>query len=1570
MSERRRLPALFEPRLKECLELKAYRDFNEGSWGAWFGQVQKALRESVWAGNAIQHCHLDFTDCVWADPLPLLSLALSLVEFEQKGGTVSIAFPSPPDLSERRSHEQYIEQSRLLKYLAREGLLELLAFPKVTTFPGQSLAIQSKRIVTIGSDQATPENFGERLKRLAELPAPLAFEESTCLKATILQLRRPDPDDASPLDAIDQWVEQALYRDIERVVDDKVPRWAQRGLTYRLLMFLRETLHNVAEHAYAESGLAAVYVRYREGALGQAPSTWYRLDKHVQRESNNNNAPLLQTKKMAEAFARTRTGFFEVYVLDGGCGLCQTMGRVPSRDDKDPVHQTMLDVFDRWCSSKRNRSTEYGGLYLIRLLLEPVHDYVRVRDEDTWWGTDLPVPTSEQGIRLAGQIALKARGLEHTGESIRGVAWTSRMSWLERTDTVSREWCGLDKEEDNARVLSVLQETDSDLSILDGINIYDRRFGSDPWNEPTNAPKHARQMLLLLPGRYWMKNRIQDEIAQVLKGIQPMSDGCLIIGDIASEEAITYLAAVQNASKFTQPPLSFLARVTLVTRNLKVCVLEKDERQLFHARESLSWKYVYRSIAGARFRAQSLTQYVRLIRLHDARRLWEIARPNTSVVHGSVGRAFLDELIDWNDMVLDCYLDFPETLTHPVCREIYRVTLERLTGLFPGQDCQLSALDSLLDSLVVRFNADRHPHFRFKDERGRRVREEPPRKDLRIGTVQVSGLTERIASGEGTQVFHFFKHPNGTAAGHYLLPWLAVPSRKTLELPLSEHPLRPGAYRRVGRTPVIARDGWKAYHLPRFDKSEQPVYEQGPRDSYRAWQEPSRTTMKIGHWRYGGHHDLLSVNLMLAFDTELDRISLVLAGSLARWVYANLFRTFCLENAHLTVAGQSLRGAIEQDRYQRLLPEDLADQNPVLLYPSHPVTDHVVDRFLSFIGDHNRLEEIRARMLPMLAIRRHRGGSGLQLSGLTLDRLEGIRFGYGKKRPPVVFFDDAMISGRTYEELKRLLRSKGFKDVYSLVLLDRQRLPSADHVGGKRHVCYWRQDVPSMGSRAHCPLCQALSRVQDLSTSIVSQEHRRRIESWLKHWKAHNPTTDWSEGLRPSPISLLKADRKFGIVPDEKQPGVYRQIGDDSQRIRLSNSAGLVAWVTELHAMTSRDDLPLSLLQKENLDPEVRIQLVASQLLLYFGELDAALAHDLGLQLLAALWDAEEHDRNTALAVLTLVACGNAYLSHTIKEFMKNEVRQHLVARDKDMPWFNVDLVILIAFCLELRFLEDSPELERASRLLKPGSTRRDVYWRLHREVQDVQGAAHTSPLHRLTGWDALPPDYSGSIPNIIASVGQLKAISTQFQRHWLQPDADAYKKFGEVLAAIGQESTALESNLRNLLEAIKLGSGTTADIFQACQKHAVKLLEAGTKLHAALFLPWGFHTDGDKKECKMLRAMEYVLLQRGEIDGKSIVFHKSNSLSDEIDAGKLMKRNLMEAYVVWDTEVTRALREILTNARWAEGDPIPCPWDNCQHSPTSAHLWIRVIPARQYALIELANRTSKPSDIVEEDTR
>ncbi len=1572
------LPKLFERQFTEgVLTLVAARDLNERSWGAWFGELQAALDERQWKGHDIRVCVIDLRPCRWADPLPLLSLALSLANFEAKGGEVRLFLPETcpkPSVIQRADSGQNIHQrecldrERLLKFMAREGFLDLLARAQpVTTLEGTSKPLQQTRQTWSGTQPLTTE----RIPELRELRPSLAFEESTCVPAVLLDLATEPPSSVTDtLERIDQWVRRAIQTRIHPVVMDKVPAWAHGGLLYRLQILLRETLHNIVEHAYGkDGGLAAVYVRYREGRLGQAPTAWSAMEPHIKREDDGSRIALMKAFPTYQAFSRTRAGFFEVYILDGGCGLIERLLQNEAvqhlRKLPNPLNEVMREVFNGR-STRPDRPTEKGGIYLLRHLLEPARDYLRARDADAWWGRELPLPMTQSETTPAAQFTADAGAARHDCRPVSGLAWTARLSWLDRMDSAALPEVGNWREmtqKDRHPLLAILRSNATETSDL-SISVEDWRLTESAWS--SQAHDQGADILMVLPHRDWMKNRIQDRLAEPVNANRLRPNGTLVVGDIVSEEALTYLLAIRRARRLVTDFNAVPARIILVTRDLRSIVLclqdglyqeDGDGTAAFVSGKSL-W---------------SLSDYFHALRSHDGRRLWE------TIDSGEDGpqSAFRREWVDWHDgRCLDGYLDFPATLTNPICRAIYNLTLEHLTALFPQRDCRLIPLDNLVESLVIRFRAQQRPrNSAFTNDTRAGV------IDVYVGSIRVTGFTEQdhTSQNENPTVFHFFCHPSGDSfgrpsdgsSGYYLLPWLE-PLRGAPPHDCSAATQPRDRYRRIGRTPGIAQGGWKAFRVPRFDEEGHCQYEATPHETYVAWQDPSRTPLRLGHWSYGGHHDLLTVNLLLAFDTELDQISLALGGKLARFVYANLFRALGISREHLKDDGKRLWDMIEKDAFRRLIPGGNAEYGGILIFPSHPVTDHVLGRLTGWLQDQDMLHTVLNHCVPILPLRRHRGGSGLQLSGLTLERLQS--FVTKDSVPPVTFFDDAMISGHTFQQMKSLLYGLGFHRVYSLTMLDRQRLPSAHHVNRQvnlslkgeapnyQNVCYWRLDAPTIGSRAHCPLCKGLGRVKDLAGGIKSPERRERALHWLDIWMDRSPATDWGDaGLRPIPLELNKANRKFCIVPDPNNSTAWKQAGTDGKEIVLTNSAGLVAWVTELHSITARDDLAVKLLapNSDKLTPEVRIQLCASQLLLFQGEFDRDLAAKLGCQLVLALFEAQFHDRNTALAAITLLACGNKFLTEAL-EWLQASRRSgdDSVVSDRET---NLDFLTL----LELSNVTETRirSTLRPSPAIFSAPVRRETYRLLQETICSGEPDHHSSPFSRLKDL-SLPVKSAdrGHLERVIEAAASLQRRLEQISPDWFRYHngvAPLFENFDDFRKAVGDRLGQLTAPLIKILDSRPRVTTSNVDLDQ-CKDLATDVLADGHRVALAVFTPLGLARLRNKHRPFVMDELHNaVSLAR---KGDRFIAIAELTEFDYREAARCLDAGKEEYYVVWDRLIRNALDRILSNVRHADKEPIPCPWPETadasrDQQAETAHLWVRLDIQKEYVAILLRNR-------------
>lgn len=1528
------------------LHVRIADELHDAGWAAWFGSIQEALRLSRMGDEQFNRCLVDFQDCTWADPLPLLSLSISLLEFERNGGHVGIKLPPIPAEQDRNPLDP---RHKLLRFLAREGFMDLLCRPAVISIPKQDAYREVARsVLECVESVKSPDSrrtttsldwtcTNEQVDRIKELNVPLIFERATCLPAKILMVGQVTPNSRT-LEDIGDWVDLQLAKAIDPVVSDMVPGWAQGGVRYRLLTFLRECLHNVAEHAYTDGGFVAVYVRYREGRLSESPENWKRINKFLERESDQRKVPLLtpshtpsaqtaaESRARPDAFENMRSGFFEVYILDAGKGLLKPL--VDSGAAASSLSGVMHSIFLDGLSRKgKKRETKQGGLWLVRKLLEPVGDYLRVRDEDDWWGTELPLVVGQKGHLAGGAIAAKALGVECARIAVQGLAWTARLSWRERTDRSDEfedtQWRGFIKDADKSardRLLEVYHDAEGTRATT--VPVFDQRFP-----QADHMAEQTSDLVVGLPRPDKSKRGIQDWIVQITSAKNQASApaGIVVIGDIPSIEAAVYLAAIDGAQRFRSPELIHVTRAVLVTRDLRICVLTKKRGVLkYDAKETEAFlSSEEESVNG------SCLAYFAYMRKHDGERFWATAR--------QLPDALIAEKVDWHgNRTLDGYLDFSQTMTDPVCRQIYSVTLERLLALFARLDCKLVPIDILVDSFIARFRATHHPRFRQNDGSANGSGQ----VTLNIGSVMVTGHTANTQCMGSSYVFHFFRHASGTGVGRFMLPWLWRRDDKTV----NANVLAIG-YRRIGRSPIIAKGGWKAFSMPRFrEDDETSIYGQSPKDSYRAWQEPSRPPLRIGHWSYGGHHDLLTINMLRAFDTELDQISLALDGSLARFTYANLFRIFDLRTEHLNESGAQLVEAIELDDYRNRFPQNMHARKPALIYPSHPTTDHIIDKFMSMIADHEKREYVQSRVIPILPLRRNRRGLGLQISGLVLERLQAVC--RASDQPLLVYFDDALITGRTFAEIKSLAHRAGYEDVYSLILLDRQRFPSAQHVDGIHKLCFWRLDVPTLGSSARCPLCHAFKLVQDFKDSLIDTVHRERVTDWYNNWKEADPTVDWGDaGLKPIPLVLNKDKRRFGLVRRSSIAGrtqvEFEQAGGDEQLIRLSNSAGLATWMTELQSITARDDLYRKIIAEEpDIGVDTKIQLLCTQLLLFLREMEQPVEIELAKALLEALWEAAQSDRHTALAALTLICLEKEVLAQAIESFWT-------ISSVRDFTGRNIDCLLILAYATRFLDLDSSrvPSTYEVARRLLKDENKLSLYYRLHRESKDALGKAHSEPLPRLL---ELAPDAlltPSEKKELSACVDYLTYVSEKLQGEWCRPIYAANADAGGAQIERIEWEGILETISRKgkLLSTKLLANAKNIEYVRDFKKDVQQFLANVDKLHQSVLYPLGVRELKSGKPGRLYSEIARLINECNHINPeRELRLHASSGTTNEEYFSRL-ESELAEAYVPWDKDVCQAVTHVLRNIRHASKEKIADPWgrDNAGENSGVAHGWV-----------------------------
>ena len=276
---------------KSQLTITITEPLRDAAWAAYFGEIQYYLRNQTLEifDPKLMEVVFDLSPCEWADPLPLLSIIIAIAEFQDAPNKTRIKLPAIKNSS--------LSTKRFLKYLAKER------------FASQFLKFASE---VFDDDGLVTENHLENYENLS---TELAYVNSTCIPAEIIDAKSINIEDIVN-DKI-QYAESRLGADI--------PFWARENLCYRLKVLLRETLLNVKTHAYPHQNLcyAGFYVRYREGLTNKSKEVHKTMLEVLKKEDNHLSCPLLPLSYLEE-----RHGCFEVFVIDSGIGMSQSMRSV------------------------------------------------------------------------------------------------------------------------------------------------------------------------------------------------------------------------------------------------------------------------------------------------------------------------------------------------------------------------------------------------------------------------------------------------------------------------------------------------------------------------------------------------------------------------------------------------------------------------------------------------------------------------------------------------------------------------------------------------------------------------------------------------------------------------------------------------------------------------------------------------------------------------------------------------------------------------------------------------------------------------------------------------------------------------------------------------------------------------------------------------------------------------------------------------------------------------------------------------------------------------------------------
>lgn len=1334
-------------------------------------------------------------------------------------------------------------------------------------------------------------------KEYQSLRVTPTYEDARCIPVTLFDV---------PFDSVEgtfaQESVETLLRGVDTKLAAKVAPQTRERLIYKLRVVLQEALHNAQEHAYeagASPRLLAIYVRYRIGGIGLDSGGKDVFDKYSQEERSQ--CPGVDSEWLA-----ARRGCLEVFVVDRGIGMVRSfeLGNKVLTDTYK-FNQVMKETFLDGRSSKRERHTAYGGLHLLHNLLSDAGDFIRGLEDGTWFASAAPIIRSGKQTHVL--TANQAR--------LRGLAMHFRLGWKAETD-YGDKWATFSQGQGSEvwpELMLGEDECASSFAWFDKQTVIDERFGDE------NITQNQSDWILWLVRQHRMKSDILTYLERTVAPIAP-EKATLIIADIPSYEAETYAAALAEfkTNRANLWPQKF-ARIILCTNRWRFAAVDyetKDHRHGFsRLREDFAeWKVTPPNIdpKPKNFRLA----IVRWLKWQDSNLLWtEISKR---------GSMFIPENVMWGtgadgrDRIISGYLDFPRTARNSLCADIYRASLARVLGVLPPNQVRMYPLD-LLTMTVLR---DIHTTEIYEP-----AVTQPPTQ-LAVGSILVSGATLDASVTPGLDL-HFFAHRSSPLRGEKstLLFWL----------PTAEVKVGAPRLARIGKTATIAQDGWKSFEVPRFDADKKLVGGRDPRKTYDDWQSSNPVIVKAGHWSYQGHHDFLTVNIAGAVEAAF-----LEKNDLARFLVRRILPFIGMTREHLKENCRRLldSGQPESGDQSRLAVYGL------LVYRSHPSTESIIRRLLETLTKEGQ-ELASQRIFPILPVRMRWSGSTLLIPPLVREEIRAAIDPKGQPRA-VLVFDDAAVTGRTLHDLQAALSTIGAKEVATMVIANRLRQPS-DGDGSMRLDYYWRLDVPVMGREGNCPLCHAIDLVKEFIGALASLDAKQEVRAWIRQWEDVSPIDNWNRGVRPLPLTSPELNKKYCCRLDQASSNGAREYLTQVDVIR---STGLAINVSELHAMTGRDDYFLKKICDHH-EPEVRLELAASQLLLFGNEFDVDVRITLVQVLIRELTQLKAGSAHAQLAGLATVL-GLAMLN--------GEAKRQAVKAVGEAGWTprrNYSCRVLLAYLAKSDLLDIETEAYKiGTRLLSTAQLSLASRLRaLFLETLSPLGNPHSEAIPSL--FDQLKCSgqlNTESVQNALDSLEHLEDLVQGLDRSLVRKDArTAYeasmKKWkdqsGYAMDLLRQGQTAPDS--------VDLG-----DVSVALENYlaAVKAV-ASAYFHQIHSAPDYYRNHNFETVVlnKIITGIEWERASKGKFSaaGNPLACHRRivqispfGDLDFDCNAG--------EIWITWYQGIPGILLDLVRNAVYAT-EQITDPWDPA--SEDKADMWIRVDYRKKCVELTLANACS-----------
>lgn len=1495
-------------------------DFNEI-----IGQASLGILQKFFADRSVQECVINLEKVTWADPVPLLCLGLLLAESNIDKNRILLK------LGEIEDHQYNKDHQIFLKFFAKQGFLT--AFSPYVSFQYKD-------------DKATDvlvENVASFALQLSHISAPSYFNNADCILAKIIPVHCYKKD----LPDLQRKVEELIHEmknniDQTAIVSDP---FARDALYQKVRKILFELLLNVAEHAHPDrdKSFAGIYARVRAARppkLSESKSWCELFEKKTVRLPGQKS---FRPNHYAE--------WLELFICDTGVGLTDNIENWVAPEDDEEAAKALIRAqqaknrFESICnrifrssfsSKSRNdkRRTAVTGLRHLGHLLGLDHDHCRMysyeryhpgcwngdhhpwKDDNTYSRTDILPKIKNQPKKYGHLIPV-------TGTVYAFSIQPNKERGLP-CDKCKSLW-----QEERQEIIQILKQRTFFESQGIRIAWFDHRTkDSCPAPDKSDLPDSPYDVIVLRPSVMMNKADVASWLALVA-GLRrkPPKIYCrkMFLVDLSPYQTLVFYELLRHEKVHPDTEMDWY----LVSDQWDVCCLStKQGYYNFNSDPKRSKKF---SLPKEKNDGFSIADLAVLLRQMDSENFWNFDPPPGM-------NPFFKRPVIWKEshehnqqLILPRYLDFPVALINPPQYHACLRALKRCLALFPGY--QPKAADDLVLSLV------REATISQRIEQGQ--------PEIMVGSIVVTGKTlERLVQKEGQKALHIFCHAE---VDHALpvKPLVALLWKSSLP----DHAEKPDhadkkqvsydkAWRRITTTSYIAKHGEKSISILRYRQNKdgsldfnKPYYARTPEDTYHDFKRLG--ILKIGHWHYGSRHDLLTINMRLAF-----RFSFQELGPLYIWL---------------------------QEQFKYFFTGSPNAKAKLLVYPSHPVTDTLFNLIRQDSGFKDKLPE--GGMIPIKYVGR-RTVSPLLASHLVKERIKHILNQRGWKKWSVVLFDDGTISGKHLRETKQLLQALSAETVYLLVVLDRSGLPVQEEVFDKffrKHKRFWRWDVPGLGSEGKCPLCKALAVVEIHLHRVSSASIRQRLKNWLKIWELRDVDLKWYNNRIKTTVNIdPPLQITFGVDPKRVENGKPVE-----KRLTFTDATAATSIVMELTRLTPRMDVAVKKALKLHQDfPDAALELLTSQLFLFIDEMTETEVIERYKKLLEWLWERREETTFTAFAGLSFTLLKNMFIRDLWKFAYK-------LLKEKEMA--NLDIIFVVSYlCKRYELLTEKQYIPGKD----AGNTEIQNFLALDRQVDVKKCIAAllalfiSNPYHPnrkdnhsaefkknlLNIADGNADSNSAEVKKVIYDLKQLYKIIIFFSRELfvLEFDPGQESKLTNYIQSLASTTDSIAEDARNLHSYLYDEEPGLINIINkslfASINGDIDFYQSITSIFNEIQNYWE-QIVTEKIEYYKRTAKHYSAIKlwvnQTEKDGEEDV-----SWNKDMPSFSRSTINITgEKWFYYDKFYKRVVKDIFTNVLYSSND-IKDPFRNSDTSIEKAHMWWRVVDNEDFLVFETANET------------